>query len=49
MLAEFRYDGSKEPDFVGSLMIEVEVWDDSETKVGRFEVAVEVIADQKAE
>ena len=49
VLAEFRYDGSKEPDFVGSLMIEVEVWDDADARVGTFDVSVEVIADRNAE
>lgn len=43
-LAQARYDGAKEPDFVGSLQIEVELLDDKATKVGQVNIPIEVIS-----
>lgn len=42
-LAQARYDGAREPDFVGSLQIEVELLDDKATKVGQVNIPIEVI------
>lgn len=42
-LAEARYDGAREPDFVGSLQIEVELLDAKATKVGQVNIPIEVI------
>jgi len=42
-LAQARYDGAKEPDFTGSLQIEVELLDDKSTKVGQINIPIEVI------
>lgn len=42
-LVNAHYDGTKEPDFVGSLHIEVEVLDPAGKKVGEFTVPIEVI------
>lgn len=42
-LAQVRYDGAREPDFVGSLQIEVELLDDKATKVGQVNIPIEVI------
>lgn len=38
-----HYDGAKEPDFAGSLLIEVELLDDQGQQVGRIEVPIEVV------
>lgn len=42
-LVNAHYDGAKEPDFVGSLHIEVEVLDPAGKKIGEITVPVEVI------
>ena len=42
-LVNAHYDGAREPDFVGSLHIEVEVLDPAGKKVGEITVPVEVI------
>lgn len=47
VLAAFIYDGSKEPDFVGSLLIDVKLSDAEGNNVGRIEVAVEVVSGQE--
>lgn len=46
-LVDVRYDGAKEPDFVGSLQIEVELLGDDQAPVGMIEVPVEVIPGAK--
>lgn len=43
VLGHFSYDGEKEPEFVGSLVIEVGFSDANGKKVGKTEVLVEVI------
>jgi hypothetical protein len=43
VLAEVLYDGSKEPDFVGSLQIEANLLDDKGQKVGVIQIPIEVI------
>ena len=43
-LAQAHYDGAKEPDFIGSLQIEVELLDDKATKVGQINIPIEVIS-----
>lgn len=43
-LACFTYDGSQEPDFVGSLLIEVTFSDGNGLSVGKIEVPVEVLS-----
>lgn len=43
VLVQFHYDGSKEPDFIGGLMIEVAMMDDKDVKVGQIEVSLDVI------
>lgn len=42
-LAQLHYDGTKEPDFMGSLLIEVKLNDDKGNNVGLVEVPIEVI------
>ena len=42
-LAQLHYDGMKEPDFVGSLQIEVNLIGDNDQKVGTIQVPIEVI------
>jgi len=44
VLAHFTYNGTKEPDFVGSLLIEVTFSDENEKNVGRIEVPIEVLS-----
>lgn len=42
-LVRLHYDGAKEPDFLGSLLIDVQLNDDSGNKVGQIDVPIEVI------
>lgn len=42
-LAILNFDGAKEPDFVGSLQIEVELTNDKGIKVGQIDIPVDVI------
>ncbi|MFO1044876.1 MAG: DUF1573 domain-containing protein [Planctomycetaceae bacterium] len=47
VLVLLHYDGAKEPDFTGSLLIEVEVMDDQKKKIGRIDVPIEVLPAEK--
>ncbi|MBS0202540.1 MAG: DUF1573 domain-containing protein [Planctomycetes bacterium] len=49
VLAHAHYDGAKEPDFVGSLHIEVELLDPAGKKIGEIAVPIEVIKASKVE
>jgi hypothetical protein len=42
-LVRCHYDGAREPDFVGSLHIEVQLTDDKGMKIGQIDVPIEVI------
>ncbi len=42
-LVHVRYDGAREPEFVGSLQIEVRLVDDTGSTVGQIDVPIEVI------
>ncbi len=44
VLAHFTYNGGKEPDFVGSLLIEVNLSDRNGQQVGKIDVPIEVIS-----
>ena len=44
ILVTASYDGAKEAEFVGSLQIEVNLFDDNQTKVGQIEIPIEVIS-----
>lgn len=44
VIAQCSYDGKKAPDFLGSLLIEITLYDENGNKVGRIEVPLEVIA-----
>jgi hypothetical protein len=43
VLVRLHYDGAKEPDFLGSLLIDVQLNDDSGKNVGQIDVPIEVI------
>lgn len=45
VIALCSYDGKKEPDFLGSLLIEITISDENGNKVGRIEVPLEVISE----
>jgi hypothetical protein len=47
-LVKLHYDGAKEPDFVGSLHITVDLFDAAGTAVGTIEAPIEIIAGKDA-
>jgi hypothetical protein len=44
VLADFVYDGAKEPDFLGSLLIDVKLLDEKGSSIGRIDVSIDVVA-----
>lgn len=43
VLAKITYDGAKEPDFVGSLQVELKLLDGDGTQVGLVQIPIEVV------
>ena len=43
VLAKITYDGAKEPDFVGSLQVELKLTDSSGTQIGLVQIPIEVV------
>lgn len=43
VLAKITYDGAKEPDFVGSLQVELKLLDSSGTQIGLIQIPIEVV------
>ncbi|MDB5342744.1 MAG: hypothetical protein JWP89_1121 [Schlesneria sp.] len=49
ILAHISYDGAKEPEFVGSLEIEVKLFDEKNDQIGLLKLPVEIISQTSVE